>query len=108
MKGERLQWFILASHLHLSLQRCQMETTSLEFTDWMYYLERDVNAFHREDYFFARISMQIANIFSKSPQKLKDFLIKFKPEKEAEITPEQKEMSLKKKFLIWAGIKPKD
>ena len=81
MKGERLQWFELASHLCMSLQRCMMETTSSEFVDWKYYLERDVNAFHREDYYLARISMQIADMFSKSPQKLKDFLIKFTSKK---------------------------
>ena len=108
MKGERLQWFELASHLRMSLQRCMMETTSSEFVDWKYYLERDVNAFHREDYYLARISMQIANMFSKSPQKLKSFLIKFTSKKAVKTTPKEKGMLLKKKFLSWAGIKPKD
>ena len=62
-------WFELASHLNMPLQLCQQQTSSIEFRDWMYYLRYDINGFHREDFYFAQISSQIANIFAKNPEK---------------------------------------
>ena len=101
-------WFRLASHLHLSLQRCKNETTSSEFRDWKHYLDWDINEFHREDYFFARISHQIVSLFSKN-SKLEDHLIKFEQKKlepAAVVEPAWKKG--KSKFLAWAGIKEKE
>ena len=46
----------------------------------MEYLERDVNAFHHENYYLAQIAAEIRRSFCKHPKKvrLQDFLLKFK------------------------------
>ena len=96
----------------MSVQRCQQETTSTEFLDWIEYLERDVNAFHREDYFLASIAREICQVremFAKKPRniKLESFLQKFVFKKEKIMKPLTKEETTeraKRKFLSWAGI----
>ena len=87
----------------MSKQRCQTETTSTEFLDWMIYLEQDVNAFHREDFFLANIAKSIIQANSKDPKsvKLKHFLLKF----EQEDSKASKASKMKQSLLAWAGIK---
>lgn len=108
MTGERLGWFRLASHLHMSLQQCQNETTSSEFTEWMEYFDQDVNAFHREDYLLANV---IAHLYillttTKKRIKLEDYLLKFKTkEPEKQIDKKEAADSFRKRMLVWAGIK---
>lgn len=67
----------------MPLQRCQQETTSSEFVKWMAYLERDANAFHRQDYYLAQIALEVRRIFAKHPNKmnLDDFILKFEQER---------------------------
>jgi len=98
----------------MSLQRCQEETTSTQFIDWMTYLEQDVNAFHREDYFLANIAKEVQRTIAKDRKsvKLKPFLLKFvregvkrvarRPTVEKEATEKSKS-----RWLAWAGIKGK-
>ena len=96
----------------MSVQRCQQETTSTQFLDWIEYLEQDVNAFHREDYFLASIAREICQVremFSKKPKhiKLEWFLQKFtlkKVKDEKPITREEAAIRSKRKWLPWAGI----
>jgi hypothetical protein len=105
----------------MSLQRCQAETTSTEFIDWMAYLENDVNAFHREDWFLANIAREIRvlreiiiGMFAKKAKsrivvELEQFLLKFTTKKEAKKTTTEKEEvekseRMKKWWLSWAGI----
>lgn len=113
MKGEKELWYKLASHLKMSKQRCQQETTSTQFLDWIVYLEKDVNAFHREDYFFANIAREIAQIrellSAKKPKwlKLDEFLLKFTSKKKEitkSLTREEAAERSKRKWLPWAGI----
>jgi len=110
LKGEKLDWHRLADRLNMSLQRCQQETTSTEFLDWMEYLKQDVNAFHREDYFLANIAMHIRMAFAKDPKKvpkLERFLLKFteKGRKVVGIVSKKKAAEkMKNQFLVWAGI----
>ncbi len=54
--------------------------SSTEFLEWVVYLNEDVNAFHREDYFLASIAAEVRCSYVKEPKrvKLSDFLIKFK------------------------------
>jgi len=46
---------------------------------WMEYLNQDVSAFHREDYYLAQIAALICKTNAKHPEKiqLKDFILKF-------------------------------
>jgi len=100
----------------MSVQRCQQETTSTEFLDWMEYLEQDVNGFHREDYFLANIAKEICQVremFAKKPKsmKLEWFLQKFTSKKEKKavksLTKEEAAEKAKRPWLGWAGIKRK-
>jgi hypothetical protein len=84
MTGERLEWFRLASHLGLSVQRCQQETTSAEFVDWVTYLDMEPNMFHREDFYWAQIIRLLKCQLVKHPENitLDECLIKFEKRKE--------------------------
>ena len=94
----------------MSLQRCQIETTSTEFLDWIEYLEQDVNAFHREDWFLANIAREIRRTILKNPNKSlgwEEFLLKFSDQKEMEEKGKDKEKAmakLKGTLLAGAGI----
>lgn len=96
----------------MSLQRCQEETTSTQFLDWIEYLELDVNAFHREDHFWANIATEIRRSFVKEPGRVRmgSFLLKFARKKIAKRRPmtrkEAAERS-KQKWFSWLGIKGK-
>lgn len=85
----------------------------------MEYLRRDVNAFHREDYFQANIVREIRQVremLSKNPRriKLESFLLKFVPKKEKKgtvksiVKAKEKANQMKNQFLVWAGIKKKE
>ena len=98
----------------MSIQRCQQETTSTQFLDWIEYLKRDVNAFHREDYFLAAIAREIRQfqeMFSKKPKhiKLEAFLQKFvfKKKRKKDMTKEEAAEQSKRYWLSWAGINTK-
>ena len=92
------------------MQRCKAETTSSEFVVWMEYLKQDINAFHREDYFWANIARLIREfqmMFTKKPKRvdLEPFLLKFEPEKEKPSLPPEKTLEQRKRrWLAWAGI----
>jgi len=95
----------------MSLQRCQDETTSTQFLSWLAYLDYDVNAFHREDWFLAQIAQEVRRLISNKPKKvrLNWFLLKFTNKKEKKrLTKAEKEKAAarqKKRILAWAGIK---
>lgn len=93
----------------MSLQRCQEETSSTQFLDWIEYLKWDVNAFHREDYYLAQIACEVRRILAKDPNKemdLKRFLFKFvKKERPKRLTKKEATKRSKRRWLSWAGIK---
>lgn len=55
-------------------------TTATEFVEWIAYLDMDVNAFHREDYYLAQIAAEVRRGRVKDPSRVRteDLLIKFK------------------------------
>ncbi len=63
----------------MSLQEVMDKTTSTEYVDWMTYLDAEVNSFHREDYYLARIAMEVQKTAVRNPDNLqiKDFILKF-------------------------------
>ncbi len=96
----------------MSVQRCQQETTSTEFLDWMEYLKQDVNAFHREDYFLANIARYICVSFAKDSKKvpkLERFLLRFTEKRKVKKAMTKKEAAEKSKryWLPWAGVNKK-
>jgi len=64
----------------MSVDRVQDETSSFQFMMWKEYLERDVNAFHRENFYWAQIAAEVRRSFCKNPKRVKveNFLLKFK------------------------------
>lgn len=92
----------------MSKQRCQAETSSSEFLDWMQYLNLQINAFHREDYFLANIAKLIVQSNSKNPEnvKLDPFLLKFENKKPQEVKLDEKSRleRIKQSWLTWASI----
>ncbi len=111
MKGEKLGWFELASHLSMSLQRCQQETTSTEFLEWMVFLEMK-DSFKPEYYYWAQIAYEIRRCFSKSSNKLgiENFILKFKNKKKKvkKLTKEEYTKLIKAKMFAMVGYKPKE
>jgi len=91
----------------MSKQRCQEETTSTEFLQWIQYLDDQINAFHREDYFLANIAKVLVQANVKDPKKVKleDYLVKFK--KAIPVSRQKKLNSMKNSFAAWLGIKKK-
>jgi len=53
--------------------------TSTEFVEWKVFLDEQVNAFHREDYFLAAIIAEVRRSYVKYPKrvKLQHHLLKF-------------------------------
>ena len=86
----------------MSLQRCQKETTSTEFVEWIEYFRQDFNVRRREDYFLANIACEIRRSVVKNPKsvKLKPFLLEF------ETKPIKKERrNTLNTWLAWARVK---
>ena len=91
----------------MSLQRCQEETSSTQFLDWLEYLRQDVNAFHREDWFSAQIAQEIRRTISKEPKSVKidSFLQKFEiKKKKPKISRKERAMRFKKNLLARFGV----
>lgn len=96
----------------MSKQRCQQETTSTQFLDWLAYLEWDVNSFHREDWFLAQIAKEIRRTIAKEPDKeikWNQFLIKFTHEKKKlkKVDRMKAAMAMKRRILARFKIKPR-
>ena len=103
-------WYRLASHLHKTVQEVRQKTTSTEFVLWMEYLEKDTNAFHREDYYLAQIAAEIRRSFVKKPKqvKLKDFLLKFvMQEKPKKLSIKERTKRMKQFWFFHVGLKDK-
>ena len=111
MRGERLSWHKLASHLKMSLQRCQQETTSTEFNDWMVYLEMEAQSIKPEYYYWAMIASEIRMHIAKKPElvKIQNFILKFGPKKkEKELTIKEYTKRVQAKFFKLCGYEPKE
>lgn len=82
--------------------------SSREFAGWLRYLEIDVNAFHREDYYLAQIAAEIRQQNSKTSVEVRDFLLKFKHSDAGQysnpITEEEKEQHRKKSKAVWGAL----
>lgn len=87
----------------MGLQQCRRETTSSEFSEWLDYLDQDVNEFHREDYYLAQIAAEIRRMFSKKPNRIKvdDFLMRFAADKGGADTESAERVKASKSW--WLG-----
>lgn len=71
-------WLKIADRLGMSLARVKAETSISDFYLWMAYLEKEVNDFHREDYYWAQIAMMVMKSIKPNKKwKVEQFLIPF-------------------------------
>jgi len=109
MTGETLIWFQLADRLGIPVQRLRRETSSSDFTRWKVYLEQDLNAFHREDHYYAQIAreIRISQLPYKKAKRVKNkqFLIQFEmvaPAKSGgQLTEEEKKEYIRQQKAFW-------
>ena len=85
----------------MSVARLQAEISSSEFVDWIAYLEKDINEFHREDYLFAQIAAEVRRSWVKNYNDVdpSDFLIKLEPKKEKKKLTLEEASSKAKRFF---------
>jgi len=105
-------WRKLASHLHLSLQRCQRETTFFELLEWIEFLrqekEEEFETVEKLDYYLAQIASMVVAVNSKDPKtvKVSDFFVKLdKKEKEKKKLTKEERTRIAKAF--WMRIPSK-
>ena len=69
---------------------------------WLKYLEKDINDFHREDYYLAQIATEIRRSYVKRPKsvRLKDMLLKFTSNKKP-VSKTERELHNKKSKAFW-------
>ncbi len=87
MKGEKLAWYRLASHLKMTVNRLQQE----------------MNEFHREDYYWANIAYIVAQSNSSKDVKFDPFILKFKTDS-SESTKTDSDVKLQNSKNFWFGI----
>jgi len=110
MKGEKLSWFRLASHLHSPVQYVKQTTSSLEFTDWIVYLNEEPNRFSALFMYIAQLTAEVRRSWIKQSEvkniNTNDFVIKFIDEKEyVERKLKQRTEVSKSRWLGRLGIK---
>jgi len=96
--------------LNIPIAELKQKTTSTEFVIWMEYLERDVNAFHPENFYLAQIAAEIRRSFVKNPKqiRLKDFLLKFiMPEEPKKLSIKERSKRMKRFWFFHVGLKNK-
>ncbi len=97
----------------MSLQRCKKETSSTEFIDWIWYLEKkredDLECVSKQDFYLAQIAAQVHRMCSKKAKRISDFLLKHKKKKKM-IKPKTKKEALgnmKRRWFAAVGYKEK-
>jgi hypothetical protein len=98
LRGERLEWFRVASHLKIPVAALKQQLSFLEFLEWVEYLRQERRENTKQDYYLAQIAAEIAKDHVKNPKKVKlsDYLLVIK-----EVTPEQARMQKSKS--AWAA-----
>jgi len=78
MKGERLGWFQVASHLGVPVNELQDRITYSEFMDWITFLNREEGQVKKQDFYLAQIAAEVRRGNVKNPRsvKTKDFILK--------------------------------
>jgi hypothetical protein len=100
MKGERWEWFRVASHLKIPVAELKARITYSEFADWLTFLikeqiERDM----KQEYYLAQIAAEVRRGWVANPRKVqtKDFIIELKP-------PTAPADRIKKSKSAWGGF----
>jgi len=108
MTGERLSWFRLASHLSMPIQYVKQTTSSLDFTNWIVYLNEEPNRFNALYMYLAQLTAEIRRSWVKQSDvrkvKASAFIIKFVDK--TEVVKQKIEVS-KRTWLGFLGIKRK-
>ena len=81
-----MNWYRLASHLKTSVLEIQEKITSIEFVEWIAYLDEDENKRSKSEYYLAQIAAEVRRSFAKNPHKVEmdDFFFKIDKTKKKE------------------------
>lgn len=91
MTGEKLAWFLVASHLRIPLYELKARITYSEFLDWLTFIEMEDQRNRKIDFALAQIAAEIRRGRVKHPNKVKvkDFLIELVAAKPAGLSSKQ-------------------
>ena len=100
MRGERLAWFRVASHLRIPVEELAERITYREFEAWLEFLKWELNYHTKLDHYLAAIIAEVRRSYVKDPKKVKleDLLLRF----EDENTPKQDSKSV---WMSLVGLK---
>lgn len=81
--------------------------SSREYVEWLAYLELEVNAFHREDYYLAQIAEEVRRSYVKSPRSVAPGMlrIQFTAQRRAATTREAAAQASKRYWLGAVGLR---
>lgn len=87
LRGERLAWFELASHLHMTVEKLKEEITFSEFLEWNEFLALERNKARKLDFYLAQIAAEVRRTCVKFPEQVRtnNFLLKFASPLEAQM-----------------------
>lgn len=91
----------------MTVRECKHRISSMEFIQWIEYLEQDMNGFHREDYFLAQIAYMQAIANAKNPKSVKfdSFLMKFDRKKsQSQVSEEQVRFKMLQSRAVWGAV----
>jgi hypothetical protein len=97
----------IADRQNWSLGEAKSKVSSSELIMWKVYLERDINTFHREDYYYAQIALEVRRVLAKNPNKIKleQFLLRFSLKNaKKKITAESVETRTLRSKAFWLGF----
>jgi len=89
----------------MTLQEAQEKMSSSEFTLWKLYLMEEPSRFHRDDYNFAMIAMEVRRVLAKKPNRVKieHFLPKYETPRQVK-KREKQEVSVQMEKSMWAAM----
>ena len=89
----------------------QANTTSTEFLEWRIYLDREIEATQKIDFYLASIACEMRRNYAKSPAKVKleDLILNFEARKEVgtvkrELTEDEIEIKQDESKAKWWGF----
>jgi hypothetical protein len=87
LSGERLAWYELAYHLHMTVDDLKEKITPSDFEEWHEFLQMQRERDDKLHFYLAQIACETRRSYIKHPStaKLRDFLLKF-------ATPESREV----------------
>ncbi len=103
LRGERLTWYRIASHLHIPVEELRNRITHSEFLEWVDFLNWEFTEHHSKiEYYLAQIAVVIGAANGTKGLKINDFLLRLGTEEPKEEL--SKEERIKKSMSAWSAF----